>query len=327
MKAIEDEVSWTGEPFTAAGIDAWTDGRGIINGRTAKNGLTGYSRPTQDEEQISPELILVSPPDVQERARALLPPVTFMDEESRARFWANGPRSGALADQPPDLTAASSGPAMPAPVSRAGIHPVLVAFAVALTAAAGAAGGFAVGRAGRTNTPTQAAGRVPTALQNDPLATAVSAAGQPGRRVVTSPHPTQTATAKLPSRPVPTVTPVVKEPSGRLKAPSGGDVPLPAADPAKPAPRAFVPSRVFAWPAAPRATFYVVRFFRDGRKILEQRTTKARFTIPSTFHFTPGSYRWYVTAAFGSVAKPRLGTPIVDSSFDVSQAATSSTGP
>jgi hypothetical protein len=67
----------------------------------------------------------------------------------------------------------------------------------------------------------------------------------------------------------------------------------------------------------PQASAYVVRFFRDGRKVFEQRIGSPKLTLPSSFHFTAGHYRWEVRPVVGS----RVGAPVVASQFVVSAAA------
>jgi hypothetical protein len=80
----------------------------------------------------------------------------------------------------------------------------------------------------------------------------------------------------------------------------------------KPTPK-FVPARVFSWPSEPAAKRYLVRFFRNGHKVLEKRTVRARLVLPKSFVFRPGSYRWTVVP-LGVAGKG----PLVDSRFVVS---------
>ena len=80
---------------------------------------------------------------------------------------------------------------------------------------------------------------------------------------------------------------------------------------------AFVPSRVFAWPADSTASAYVVRFFRDGAKVYEAHASKPSLTLPSSFRFLAGRYRWEVLPVVASAPTERLGAPIVDSAFVV----------
>jgi hypothetical protein len=87
--------------------------------------------------------------------------------------------------------------------------------------------------------------------------------------------------------------------------------------PSKPTarPGAFVPSRIWSWVAVPGARHYLVRFFRDGRRVLSVRTSRPRLVLSKGFALRPGRYRWTV------VSIPAKGTsrrPIVDSTFVVS---------
>jgi hypothetical protein len=75
----------------------------------------------------------------------------------------------------------------------------------------------------------------------------------------------------------------------------------------------FVPARVFSWPVERAAKRYLVRFFRNGNKVLEVRTVRARLVLPTSFVFRPGRYHWTVVPL--GVAGKR---PLVDSTFVVS---------
>ncbi len=88
------------------------------------------------------------------------------------------------------------------------------------------------------------------------------------------------------------------------------------AAPSKPAP-AFVPSRVFAWPADSTATSYLVRFFRNGTKVYETTALQPRVTLPTSFRFVAGRYRWEVLPVLGSDPTVHYGAPIVMSKFVV----------
>jgi hypothetical protein len=76
----------------------------------------------------------------------------------------------------------------------------------------------------------------------------------------------------------------------------------------------FSPARVFSWPAA-RGSRYRVRFWRNGTKVLDVRTTTPRLVLPRTFIFKPGRYRWTVVAVPSAGARHVL----VDSDFVVAQ--------
>jgi hypothetical protein len=77
-------------------------------------------------------------------------------------------------------------------------------------------------------------------------------------------------------------------------------------------PQAFVPSRVFAWPPDTTATGYLARFYRDDAKVYERRVTKPLLTLPASFRFLAGHYRWEVLPIHRS---GNFGAPIVESTF------------
>jgi hypothetical protein len=86
--------------------------------------------------------------------------------------------------------------------------------------------------------------------------------------------------------------------------------------------RTDFPTRVFVWPAASRATFYKVEFFRRGRKIFEASPSQPRIELPLRWTYkgrrlrlTSATYRWEVRAAFGSRARPRFGKVITRSTW------------
>jgi hypothetical protein len=90
------------------------------------------------------------------------------------------------------------------------------------------------------------------------------------------------------------------------------------------APRTAPSRRPFAWVAVPKATYYLVRFYRGSQEIFEARPSAPRLSLPPEWVFkghryslTPGSYRWVVQAGFGRPAEARLGQPIVSAKLVV----------
>ncbi len=84
----------------------------------------------------------------------------------------------------------------------------------------------------------------------------------------------------------------------------------------------FVPSRVFGWPEQPQTKAYIVRFYRDGKKVYETQSTKPQITLPASFVFAAGHYRWQVVPAPAAGSQQQQeAAAIVDSTFDVSSAA------
>ena len=93
---------------------------------------------------------------------------------------------------------------------------------------------------------------------------------------------------------------------------------------ARVAPRSAPSHRPFAWVAVPKATYYLVRFYRGSQEIFEARPSAPRLSLPPEWVFkghryslTPGSYRWVVQAGFGRPAEARLGQPIVSAKLVV----------
>ena len=81
---------------------------------------------------------------------------------------------------------------------------------------------------------------------------------------------------------------------------------------------------MLAWRAVPRTSFYNVQVHRNGRKILSRWPSRARFGLRRSwqhegrmFRLRPGVYTWYVWPGFGTLAKPRFGKLLGQSSFRV----------
>ncbi len=84
---------------------------------------------------------------------------------------------------------------------------------------------------------------------------------------------------------------------------------------------AFVPGRTWVWSTNKGARAYLVRFFLNGREILNKRTAKNQLTLPRSFRYTAGGYRWSVLPVSGPPSRPSYGQPIVDSTFVLTRAA------
>ena len=81
---------------------------------------------------------------------------------------------------------------------------------------------------------------------------------------------------------------------------------------------------MLAWRAVPRTTFYNVQLYRNGRKVLSRWPSRAWFGLRRswqhegrTFRLRPGVYTWYVWPGYGTLAKPRFGKLLGQSSFRV----------
>lgn len=120
------------------------------------------------------------------------------------------------------------------------------------------------------------------------------------------------STPKPPAHPVSSSTPDKAKPKETVKPK------------ARVAPRSAPSHRPFAWVAVPKATYYLVRFYRGSQEIFEARPSAPRLSLPPEWVFkghryslTPGSYRWVVQAGFGRPTEARLGQPIVSAKLVV----------
>ena len=84
---------------------------------------------------------------------------------------------------------------------------------------------------------------------------------------------------------------------------------------------AFVPGRTWVWSTSQGARAYLVRFFLNGRQVLKRRTAKNQLTLPHSFRYAAGRYRWSVRPITGAPSRPSYGHPIVDSKFVLTLAA------
>jgi hypothetical protein len=255
--------------------------------------------PERTAQPLSPELILVAPPEEAALAREQLP---ALPEPPRPRRTNTAPPNGAsavgwdefLADVRSRPVEPVAPPRLrpPVPVRRNGRKRLIVGAAALLAVA------VVVGLAwARDRT------------QQKP-ATASSAAPKPAAPHAPATVPKATTPAKTTPAPA---APKAAKPKAKAKA-----KPKPKAT-TKSQPRArhaagFVPTRVWSWAAVPGARAYVVRFLRSGHKVLKIRAGAPRIALPARFSFAPGRYRWTVTTL------PRnggTGRVIVNSSFTV----------
>lgn len=143
-----------------------------------------------------------------------------------------------------------------------------------------------------------------------------------------SPSVTRQAVKPPPAPVKPPPAPV--KPKTRAKKPvAARSTPAPPRRPAKSAPQpqrnaakrpariraAFVPSRVWSWAPVRGSASYRVRFFRNGRLVLDVRAVKARLVLPKSFAFHKGRYRWTVVP----LAAGKPPRPVVDSTFVVAR--------
>lgn len=83
---------------------------------------------------------------------------------------------------------------------------------------------------------------------------------------------------------------------------------------------------LLAWRAVPRATYYNVQLFRNGRKILTAWPNGPSFRLQRswtfegrTYRLTPGRYRWYVWPGFGKRSETRYGALVGTRRFVVTR--------
>jgi hypothetical protein len=155
--------------------------------------------------------------------------------------------------------------------------------------------------------------------QQAPTAAQTSGGPAPATHPRTTTHPhAATATAPAHTAPAHTAPAHTATATHPTTAPRPARTTKPTTSSKPPAkPPTITPSRTFAWAAMPNASFYLVRFARDGTKVFERRVTEPRLTLPASFRFKAGSYRWTVVPALGTAANPRYAPAIIDSRFIV----------
>jgi hypothetical protein len=82
--------------------------------------------------------------------------------------------------------------------------------------------------------------------------------------------------------------------------------------------------RVFAWPRTAGTAFYLVEFFKRGKKIYEARPSAPRLTLPRQWTFkgrryrlAPGRYDWEVRAFSGPRSNPSSAKVIVSAKLQI----------
>jgi len=259
--------------------------------------MTSEPRPERQEpEPLSPELVLVSPPDAARRAREELPPPASFETARASRSAA--PRR---VPEPPPYQWIETEPEPPVVEPTRPWRRVPLVLGGCLLALAGVAWYVSTQR----DEPHQARvadGAAPTAPA--------------GTGTVTTPH-TGTQTAGKPGA---TGTVGTQPPRTHTRAQPGAAKPKPKAKPGSTPTKAvvgFVPARTWTWSTRKGARAYVFRMTLDGREILRVRTRKPRFQLPRSFRFHAGKYRWTVLP----LPVPKDGRALVDSRFVVTPGA------
>ena len=126
-----------------------------------------------------------------------------------------------------------------------------------------------------------------------------------------------TPTSPPPSS-VPSVAPATSPTNRTRPAPTRGTEQTATAPP-----RSSVPTRAWTWRRQRRAVGYRVRFLRNGRLVYAAQVGAPRLIVAPRFRFRPGRYRWIVNAIFAKAGTKRYGKPLVDTTFllDTSSAA------
>ncbi len=276
---------------------------------------------------------MTSAPEQAEQARRLLDPIVLTedrlaDERARRAEASAGVQAEPIAPPPAPEREPTVRPEEPpepaAPPARrrrttALLVPVMVLLAVA---------GFAVGGGWHRLIGSRAA--TPPPVPPTPTRLGTAASSLPAQPVTTQAQrqPPSTSTPRRATTSVSTRTQPATTAAGHSTPPPGtiakttkttARTTLPATTPpSKTTTRSdFSPSRSFAWPASANARFYSITFTRNGVKVFDSTVTAPRITLPSSFAFKPGRYRWIVLPAFGTKARPRYGPAVVDSQFTV----------
>jgi hypothetical protein len=238
--------------------------------------------PPDGQEPLSPELVLVAPADEAQAARELL-------EEAPASEWDEFlTRVRARPESVPDVETTAE---TAEPSERRSRRPLVVAGLAILLVT------LAVGIAWARDRAPQRVAQPPATVATSHGKTPVAPAPRKNRtRKPTPVAPKRThSTSVKPSR--------TAKPPARTKRP-----------PSAKRGTGFVPARIWSWPEAARSPHYLVRFFRDGHKVLAVRTVRPRLVLPKRFTFRVGRYRWTVVPISPG---GKLGRALVNSTFVV----------
>ena len=258
-------------------------------------------------DPISPELILVSSPEVARRAREQLAPFpSYLPPPDDRRIVVTRP-CPAPRVVPEGAPTPPLEPATTRPSKARWLAIAFAAVALGTVAAGVVIRERSIGRA--SEPPASSSLATPAGTRT---ATPNTDPGSPDSLPVKPSSQKKTTRGASPTSQAPQFTVTSDRAATR---PATGGRNRPSAPPSKTP--AFVPSRVFAWPADAAATGYLIRFFRNGTKVYETTTPEPRVTLPTSFSFLAGRYRWEVLPVLGSDPSVHYGTPIVVSRFVV----------
>jgi len=233
--------------------------------------------PPAGQEPLSPELILVAPPDEAQAAREHL-------EDAPGSEWDEFlARVRERPEPAPDVEGTAEPVERPKRRSR---RPLVVGGVAILVISLAVGIAWLRDRAQQRTT-------------------------QPAPPAVTS-HASATSAAPAPRKSGTTVAPKPTHSTGVKPAKPK----VRATRPSSPKRTArFVPARIWSWPADPGSPRYLVRFFRDGHRVLAIRTVRPRLVLPKRFTFRAGRYRWTVIPIS---SRGKRGRALVNSTFVVS---------
>ena len=256
-------------------------------------------------DPVSPELVLVAPPDEARRAREQLP-------ESPAEEW-DRPRAkapGRPTHRIPQL------PQPPRSRRRRWFRRTAAVGALLLLVASGVTVGLAGSRDDNAENAARRLGAAPTRPQSitSPATTSTTPAHTnqekaPQRRSRSSTQPKAHAPAPTSSK-----KKVTKKRSKQKASKKRSKQPTQSRRAAPPAAVGFVPARTWSWEPEARARRYAFTLLLNGKRVYAARTAKPRFVLPKRFRFAAGLYRWRVVAV-GARRKV-----VVDSKFRLSAA-------
>jgi hypothetical protein len=248
-------------------------------------------------DPVSPELVLVAPPDEARRARQRLPAPPD-SERNRLHSQARARPAQAQPEHPPQV-----------PRRRRWVRRTVLVGALLLVVVTG----VTVGLAGSRDTKGKGTAQptIPPVRHQSSTNTSSTPTTTVGKRdAKTTPRqnrPTSHPNSQAPARA-----------SEKKKTPSKKQTPTRPSPPARRAPTGFVPARTWSWEPQSRARRYVFTLARNGRRVISARTAKPRFLLPQRFQFAAGRYRWRVVALTTRPGVPRK--VVVDSKFRLSAA-------
>jgi hypothetical protein len=245
-----------------------------------------------EPEPLSPELILVAPPDEAQAAREHL-------EDAPGSEWDEFlARVRARPEPPPDVDSTAEPAERPKRRSR---RPLVVAGVAILVVS------LAVGIAFVRDRAPQRAAQPPATAATATAATPSAGTTPPAPRKKPARKPTLVSPKRTHSTGVkPARTSKTAKPKVRTTRPTSAKRGA-----------GFVPARIWSWPKGANSPHYLVRFFRNGHKVLAVRTARPRLVLPKRFTFRAGRYRWTVVPVS---PRGKLGRALVDSTFVVSKA-------